>query len=95
MSVLIVGGDKLGNITKKLKDNGVSNIRHISGRKYGDRKLKIPSTIDLVLVLTDYIDHPLMNIIKNESKRNGVKIMYAKRSWTHIENNFKSYIRES
>lgn len=95
MSILVVGGDNLGNITQKLMDTGFSDIYHVSGRKYGDRKFKIPCKTDLVLVLIDYIDHTLMNIIKKESKRQGMNITFSKRSWVHIENNIQSYVRSS
>lgn len=86
MSVLVVGGDKLGNIEGKLAQNGFSDIFHITGRKRGDRKFKIPNEIDLVLVLVDYIEHPLMNIIKKETRKQGIKLVFSKRAWSHIEN---------
>lgn len=94
MSILVIGGDKLGNITQKLSESGFSDIQHISGRKYGDRKIKISCNTDLVLVLVDFIEHSLMNIIKKESKKYGVKITFSKRSWVHIENNIQSCIKE-
>lgn len=94
MSILVIGGDKLGNITHKLSENGFSDIQHISGRKYGDRKVKIHCKTDLVLVLIDFVDHALMNIIKKESKKYGIKITFSKRSWTHMENNIRNSIKE-
>ncbi|MEW6726513.1 hypothetical protein ACP3TJ_01695 [Desulforudis sp. 1088] len=33
MSILIVGGDRLGNIVRNLHQIGFRDIRHISGRK--------------------------------------------------------------
>jgi len=86
MSVLVVGGDKLGNIEDKLAQKGFANIFHITGRKRGDRKIKIPNEIDLVLVLVDYIEHPLMNIIKKETRKQGIKLVFSKRAWSHIKN---------
>ncbi|MBM7870728.1 hypothetical protein JOC70_002222 [Clostridium pascui] len=94
MSILVVGGDKLGSITHKLSENGFSDIQHISGRKYGDRKLKISCKTDLVLVLIDFVDHAMMNIIKKESKKYGIKITFSKRSWIHMESNIKNSIKE-
>lgn len=94
MSILVIGGDKLGNITQKLSENGFSDIQHISGRKSGDKKIKIPCETDLVLVLIDFIGHALMNNIKKESKKYGVKITFSKRSWTHIESNIHSCVKE-
>lgn len=87
MSILVIGGDGIGSISQKLMDTGFSDIQHVSGRKPSDRKLKISSETDLVLVLVDFIGHSLMSSIKKESKKHGVKITFSKRSWTHIENN--------
>lgn len=39
MSILVVGGDKIGNIIQKLSENGFSEMQHISGRKPGDKKI--------------------------------------------------------
>lgn len=94
MSILVVGGDNLGNIMQKLLDNGFSDIQHISGRKPGDKKFKIPYETDLVLVLVDFINHALMNAIKKESKKYGVQITFSKRSWVHIENNINNCIKD-
>ncbi len=94
MSILVVGGDKLGSITQKLSETGFSEIQHISGRKYGDRKTKIPFNADIVLVLTDFIEHALMRNIKKESKKSGVKLIFSKRSWTHMEYDIKNSIKD-
>lgn len=93
MSVLVVGGDKLGNIEDKLAQSGFSNIFHITGRKSGDRKIKIPSDTDLVLILVDYIEHPLMNIIKKETRKQGIELVFSKRAWSHIENKINGRIK--
>ncbi len=93
MSILVVGGDKLGSIFQKLTENGFSEIQHISGRKPGDKKIKISYETDLVLVLVDFINHSLMNVIKKESKKYGVQITFSKRSWIQIENNIHNYIK--
>ncbi len=89
MSILIIGGDNLGTITQKLSESGFSSIQHISGRNSGDIKTKISPKTDLVLVLVDFINHALVNIIKKETKKNGVKVTFSKRSWIQIENNIE------
>ena len=94
MSILVIGGDNLGNITQKLSERGFSDIQHISGRKSGDKRFKIPCETDLVLVLIDFIGHGLMNNIKKESKKYGVKITFSKRSWTQIESNIDNCVGE-
>ncbi len=94
MSVLVVGGDRLGNITEKLSENGFSDIRHISGRKSGDRNIKISQHTDLVVILVDFVEHQLTEIIKKESKRQGIKVAFSKRSWIHMENKIQQCIKE-
>ena len=43
MSALIIGGDRLGRITDELYKKGFTDIKHITGRKGGERKIKIYS----------------------------------------------------
>jgi hypothetical protein len=73
MSVLIVGGDHLGNIEGRLKDIGYQEVLHITGRK-----------IHSILVLTDYVNHNLSKEIKEKAKKQQVPIYFAKRSWSSI-----------
>ncbi|GIM30014.1 dihydroorotate dehydrogenase [Clostridium polyendosporum] len=94
MSILLIGGDRLGNITDKLIESGFENVAHISGRKNGDKKIKIPGKTDLVLVLVDYVGHKLVEIAKEESKKSDVKIAFSRRSWVHIEKIIQKCIME-
>lgn len=93
MSILLVGGDRLGNITRNLIEYDFKNIEHISGRKNGDKKLKISPKTDLVLLLVDYVGHQLIETVKQESRKSDVKIVFSKRSWTYMENTIKEYAR--
>ena len=83
-SLMIIGADHLGKIPEKLEEMGYKKIAHINGRKNQMVKLKIPSNIDVILVLTDYINHNLTAVIKNKAKELGIPICYAKRSWCSI-----------
>ena len=83
-ALLIVGGDHLGTIPKKLKTLGFSTITHLSGRKVQTVKKAIPSDTDLILVLTDYINHNLIHVLKRKAAEKNVPICYAKRSWCSI-----------
>lgn len=94
MSILLVGADRLGNITDKLREIGFNDIEHISGRKNNDKKIKIPEKTDLILVLVDYVGHSLTDSIKRKSKRTGTKIAFSKRSWTYMEKTIQGYIQE-
>ncbi|AYD40864.1 DUF2325 domain-containing protein [Clostridium fermenticellae] len=94
MSILLVGGDRLGNIVKRLKENGFDDIEHISGRKTKARKIKIPDKTDLVLVLVDFVEHELTEMIKRQSRKCGVRIAFSKRSWAHMEGSIQENVRE-
>lgn len=85
MSVLVVGGDNIEIINCNLYKNGYCVAKHISGRKPSHRCIEIPKNIDLILVLTDYVNHAVSNHIKKESKRLGIRTIYSKRSWSCVE----------
>lgn len=95
MSILLVGGDRLGGITEKLVKSGFENIDHISGRKNSDKKIKIPEKTDLVLVLVDYVGHNLSEFVKKESKRTGIKVAFSKRSWIYMEKVIQEWAKET
>lgn len=85
MSVLVIGGDKLGNIKDNLKQEGFESISHLSGRKKSQKGLKVPENIDVVLILTDFVNHQITKAIKKQIKCENTKVVYAKRSWIHIQ----------
>lgn len=94
MCILLIGGDRLGNITEKLMKNGFIDIEHITGRKKDAKNFKIPRNIDLVMVLVDFVGHQLTKIVKEESRRSNVKVVYSKRSWTHMEKKIQECAKE-
>lgn len=83
-SLLIVGADKLGAIPDRLSELGFSDIMHISGRKVKMVHREIPENIDLVLVLTDFINHNVSSKLKERAKEKAIPVCYAKRSWCSI-----------
>jgi hypothetical protein len=83
-SLMIVGADHLGNIPKKLEGIGYNDIVHVNGRKSQMVKYKIPEHVDVILILTDYINHNLSSVIKQKAKDIGIPIRFAKRSWSSI-----------
>lgn len=85
MSLLVIGGDYLGGIEDNLKKRGFSTVTHISGRNNKQKSLKIPKNTDVILVLTDYINHQTTKIIKKQLKNSNAKIFFSRRSWANIE----------
>lgn len=39
MSILVVGGDRLGGLPERLRQMGYRNIEHVSGRRARDGRL--------------------------------------------------------
>jgi hypothetical protein len=81
---MVVGADHLGTITEKLISTGFGEIHHIDGRKVNSVKKGIPESIDIVFVLTDYVNHNLAKVIKQKAKEKDKPIYFVKRSWSSI-----------
>ncbi|MHC4269063.1 MAG: DUF2325 domain-containing protein [Planctomycetota bacterium] len=84
MSVLIVGGDHLGSIPKELKKIGVDDIRHMNGRNRNVVKKGMPMSMDLIIILHDYVNHNLAHVTKKQAKENNIPVVFARRSWSSI-----------
>jgi hypothetical protein len=86
MSIVVVGGDKVGSIEKKLYSLGVAELVHISGRKKTDSKrVVLNRQTSAVLILTDFINHNLMDQVKLQARQLHIPVIFAKRSWAAIE----------
>jgi hypothetical protein len=83
-SLLVVGADHLGTITDKLMSSGFNEIIHLDGRKVNMVKRDIPEHIDMILVMTDYVNHNLAKVIKQKAKNQEKPIYFVKRSWSSI-----------
>ena len=83
-SLLVVGGDKIGNITKKLEQEGFKEVIHLDGRNTQMTRREIPRNVDLILVLTDHINHNLSIVIKRKARKQEIPIRFSKHSWCSI-----------
>lgn len=84
--MLIVGADDLGLIGDKLKECGVTDICHVTGRNCSHRKVcPISQSVQFVLILTDYINHSTARNFKKAAKSRGIPLVCAKRSWCSIK----------
>src|SRR4051794_9027715 len=83
-SLLIVGGDKIDKLAEKLEDHGFDEVIHVSGRKANMVKTSISPKVELILILTDYINHNLSSVIKRKAHEQSIPICFAKRSWSSI-----------
>ncbi|MEH7255259.1 DUF2325 domain-containing protein [Neobacillus niacini] len=82
--MLIIGGDRLGSIIKNLEGEGFNDVIHLNGRKKQFVRKDIPRKVDLILVLTDFINHNLTATIKRKAHEHGIPICFSKRSWCFI-----------
>lgn len=86
MSIIVIGGDHLGHIEKKLYERGVSQLIHVSGRKKSDyKRIVLSSKIGAVLIFTDYINHNLMEEVKYQARCLRIPVIFSKRSWSAVE----------
>ncbi|MBU2703269.1 hypothetical protein Ga0466249_004409 [Sporomusaceae bacterium BoRhaA] len=85
MNVIIIGADHLGSIEKNLTTYGATQIAHVSGRSTLDRKIAIPQTASLVVILTDYVNHGTAKHVKAAAKAQGIPAVFTKRSWSWLE----------
>lgn len=85
MSIVIYGGDRLGNIPQLLQKHGFQLVQHVTGRKKGGLKMDIPSEAQGVLVFIDFLNHTMAMEVKAAAKRRGIKAVFVKRSWSRLK----------
>jgi hypothetical protein len=87
-SILVIGGDRLGNIVDLLQQQGFREIHHVTGRKSSQTGVKIPSGVHMILVLTDFVNHNLAKTVKSQAKDRELPIVFCKRSCSAIAKAF-------
>lgn len=93
MVIMIVGADNLGLIGENLRKLGITEIYHVTGRNVSDRKsCALSRSVELVLILTDYVNHTTARLFKHEAKSMGIPLICAKRSWRSIEEKISALV---
>jgi hypothetical protein len=77
VTLLVVGGDRLGNMPLALRKYGVRHIIHWAGRKARSRA--VPSHVQVILIVYDFVNHGLMEDVKAQAKRRRLPIFYVRR----------------
>jgi hypothetical protein len=81
MSVLIIGGDKIGPVSDALKTVGVEKIVHWDARKKASACKKIiPHDTQCVIMLTSFLNHNAMKHFKTETKKRKLPLVCSKHS---------------
>lgn len=85
MSVLVIGGDQISQISTMLKELGVNTIHHWDARKKSSApRKKIPQDTNCIVMLTSFLNHNTMHKYKNEAKKKDIPFVCAKRSVTCV-----------
>ncbi|HEY3326297.1 MAG TPA: DUF2325 domain-containing protein [Novimethylophilus sp.] len=77
-TALIVGGDYVTGIKQTLAAFGIDHIAHWGGRKAGDGKHAIPRDTQLVVMVTDWINHSMAGKVKRNAEKLGVQVVYTR-----------------
>jgi hypothetical protein len=80
MNTLIVGGDYVDGLLEELAGLGLSRVEHWGGRKVREVNRPIPADMDLVVVLFDYVNHNLLRKVEVAAARQGLQVIYSRRS---------------
>ena len=81
MSVLIIGGDQISQISSMLTEFGVKTINHWDARKKSSApKKKIPQDTNCILMITSFLNHNTMLKYKSEAKKKNIPFICTKRS---------------
>ena len=75
---LVVGGDKVDGIRQVLFSRGIDQVDHWSGRKAGDMRRDIPRNLELIVLVTNSINHSFTYRIKNLANKRGLKVVFTK-----------------
>ncbi len=89
MCMLIVGGDTISPITEELALVGFDQILHWDGRRRSLSHKKIPQKVECVLMLTSYLNHPIMKKVKEDAKKRGIPSIFAKRNRIDVRDAMK------
>lgn len=81
---LVIGGDRIHGIKNVLEAHGLSKISHWTGRKSGDGRKDIPKNVDLIILVTDWVNHSFTARIKNVAAKRGLNIIYTTNSAHHL-----------
>ena len=91
MSVLIVGADYIRSIENLLNERGFDAVTHWTARTNSACHRKVPSHTELIVVLTDFLNHGMARHVKKVADTRGLPIIYSKRSIPELDVALKSY----
>ncbi len=85
MTVLIVGGDYVASFKHLFSLQHNARVEHWSGRKKGFNKRSLPNETQLIIVVCDYVNHSLVNSVREKASRCGIPLVYCHRSINELK----------
>jgi len=80
MTTLVIGGDRIDTIRRDLAEHGLTDVEHWGGRKPADARRAIPARVELVVVVTDQLNHSMLYNATVRATRLDLPIIYTRRS---------------
>jgi hypothetical protein len=80
MTALIVGGDYVESLKKAMSDRGMERIEHWNGRKPGDLRKTLPKGTELIVILYDFLSHPMLKKVNADAADSGIPVIHCRRS---------------
>ena len=93
MCMLVVGGDKIKSL-KDIKGNE-DKIIHWNGRKKSVANNGIPESVDVVIMVTTYLNHTTMKGVKSKAKKSSIPVIFAKNNSIDITKKMESFRNDS
>ncbi|WP_324171771.1 DUF2325 domain-containing protein [Sulfurimonas sp.] len=92
MSILLIGGDKVTNITDLLKSLGATKTTHWDSRKNSTSHKKIPANTDAIIMLTDFLKHNSMSHFKKSAKKQDIPLICTRRGTASVAAEFNKFL---
>lgn len=94
MSILLIGGDKVDNITNLLRKLGATKTLHWDSRRNSTSHKKIPLDTDAIIMLTDFLKHNTMSYFKKSAKKQSIPLICTRRGISCVENEFSKFLEQ-
>lgn len=84
MSILVIGGDKIGKIEALMQNMGATRVQHWDSRRSSTCHKEIPQRTDGIIMLTDFLNHNAMTHFKRMAKKREIPYVCVRRGTANI-----------
>jgi hypothetical protein len=89
-SVLVVGGGQINAIKQVLLNHGAEYIHHWSGLKSADSHKVIPQDTNMIVLITNWINHSITYKVKRNAVKRGIQVIYVTNGSQALNNRLKN-----